>query len=591
MRRLLILFFAILWGGARAQRLDPADYVYPVHDVSGLCAANFGEMRPGHFHAGVDIKTEGAEGKPLVAVADGYVSRAVVTPYGYGRAVYLTLANGTTAVYGHLQRFRDDIEEHIRRERCRRRSNTVDLWFDASAWPVRQGDTVGYSGNSGSSMGPHLHFEIRDTRTQRLHNLVREGVIRPADTLPPRIMKLHSIEVDTLDGVPVHGRPATYAVVRTAPEGYRLTREEPVPTGRKGYFVLEASDRRNGVANTFGLWRVTARADGEPYFEYRMDGFTHDLSRTCDAVSCYPIQLFSRNEAIRLAQLDQAPDTFYPVMKERGLIRTAEGETREIRIEVEDDSGNRSELRFSVRGRPDGLRADTHPAENPDPERGKRVPAVGDKHTGTVLRPERSATVRLDDLTARIPAGALYEPIFCRPERCDAPAKVPTAILSPAYRVLEATTPLRHPMQVSIRAFVPEALRPHTVLAALNAKGKIVCLGGEYADGAVIASTRTTGTLFIAADTVPPRIRPLFKADADLSRTAALRFAGNDDFSGVASCTLLVDGEWVPCDRLPMKGTFFHTFDAPPARRRHTVELTLTDGCGNTARWQGTFFR
>ena len=117
MRRILTtLLLTALAAGTQAQTLDPADYVYPIRGVDGTCSSNFGEMRPGHFHSGVDIRTGGVEGKPLVAVADGYVSRIAVSPGGYGRAIYLTLRNGTTAVYGHLQRFRDDIERHVARE-------------------------------------------------------------------------------------------------------------------------------------------------------------------------------------------------------------------------------------------------------------------------------------------------------------------------------------------------------------------------------------------------------------------------------------------------------------------------------------------
>lgn len=575
MRRILtLLLFTTICSGAQSQRLNPGDYIYPIRDVAGLYSANFGEMRPGHFHAGIDIKTDGAEGKPLVAVADGYVSRVSVSPSGYGRAIYLTLNNGTTAVYGHLQRFRDDIEKHVRDERYRRRSNRVDLWFGPGTWPVTQGEVIGFSGNSGSSMGPHLHFELRDTPTQRLHNLVREGVVRPHDDLPPRIMRLHYIEVDSVQGVPLHGRPESYAVVRDAEGRYRLTREEPVGVGRKGYFVLEASDRRNEVNNTFGLWRVSMAVDGDARFEYRMDGFTHDLSRCCDAVSYYPLQLTSRNEAIRLAQLAGSPDCFYPVMRERGLVRTAQGGKHRIRIEAEDDCGNRSQLEFDILGRTETLRAEADSA-------------------AIVLRPEQAALVRLDrDLTARIPAGALYEPLFCRPELRAAPASDSTAaILSPAYRILDAQTPLRRPMTLSIRAFVPDDMRSRTVLAARTAKGRTVCIGGKYADGAVTATTRTTGEIFVAADTIPPRIRPLFTDGGDLSRTGNIRFRISDNFSGIASCTLLIDGEWVPCDRFPIQGTLVHTFDRPAEKKRRQIRLTVSDACGNTARWEGTILR
>ena len=575
MRRLLaFLLFAAIDTGAQAQRLDPGDYIYPIRDVARLYAANFGEMRPAHFHAGIDIKTDGAEGKPLVAVADGYVSRVSLAAGGYGRAVYLTLRNGTTAVYGHLQRFRDDIEEHVRQERTARRANGVNLWFGPEAWPVKQGDVIGFSGNSGSSMGPHRHFETRDTPTQRLYNVVREGVIRPEDNLPPRIMRLHYVEVDTLQGVPVRSRMESYAVVREAEGRYRLTREEPVGVGRKGYFVAEVTDRRNGVNNTFGIWRVTASADGIPYFEYRMDGFTHDLSRCCDAVSCYPLQLGSRNEVIRLARLAGAPDCFYPTMEERGLVRTAEGQQRRIRIEAEDDCGNRSSLEFTIRGRTESFRAEPDTA-------------------AVAVYPDRTSLLQVGrEARISIPEGALYEPVFAKPERRETPqADSGVVVLSPAYRFLSPETPLRHAAAVTIRTHVPRPLQLQTVLAVRNRKGRLAHVGGTYANGAVTATTYATGDLTVVADTLPPSIRPLFTEGADLSKAEGLRFRVADNFSGIAAWTLRIDGEWVPCDRFPVKGTLVHFFDNPATRRKHEVQLSVRDGCGNTAHFRGIFYR
>ena len=558
----------------REQRLDPDDYIFPVEQDSRLFSANFGELRPGHFHAGVDIKTDGVEGRPLVAVADGYLSRMVVSAGGYGRALYLTLDNGTTAVYGHLQRFRKDLEEYLRQERYARRSNGVDLWFGADRWPVRQGEVIGYSGNSGSSMGPHLHYEIRDTKTQRLHNLVREGIVRPADNLPPRILRIHYVEVDTLGGVPVRGSLESYGVVRGTDGRYRLTRGEPVGVGRRGYFILETSDRRNGVYNTFGVWRVTASCDGKTCFEYRMDGFTHDQSRCCDAVSCYALKIGSRNEVIRLAQLAGAPDAFYPRMEERGLIRTDPGQQRRMRIEVEDDSGNRSSLEFTVEGRREAFRAKVDSA-------------------AVALFPGRNSLLRIgDEAEARIQKGSLYEPLFVQPERLDMPqGHTGLVVLSPAYRFLEPTTPLYSPAVVTIRAQVPQQLRLRTVLAGRTSGGGLYYVGGTYSNGAVTAVTRTTGPLLVVADTLPPSIRPLFTEGAALPSDGALRFRVSDNFSGIASWTLRIDGEWVPCDRFPMKGTLVHLFDRPASRGRHTYELTVRDACGNSAKHTGSFVR
>ena len=319
MRRLLTLVFAALAASLPAARgAEPGAYAYPVRGVAGLHAASFGEIRPGHFHAGIDIKSDGAEGKELAAVADGYVARIIVTPGGYGRALYLALRDGRTAVYGHLQRFRDDIEERLRSERYARRANDVDLHFAAGEYPVRRGDLVGYSGNSGASMGPHLHFELRESRTQRRCNILREGHFRPADDLPHASSASTTSRSTHLDGIAVEAPAESYAAVRTAEGRYRLTRNEPVGIGRRGYFVVEATDRRNGVHNTFGIWRLTASIDREPYFEYRMEGFAPEAARCCDAVSRYGLQLRTRNEAIRLAQAEGAPDCFYRLAKERG---------------------------------------------------------------------------------------------------------------------------------------------------------------------------------------------------------------------------------------------------------------------------------
>ena len=575
MRRFLTLLLTLAVSVLQAQTLDPADYIYPVRGVDGTCAANFGEMRPGHFHAGVDIRTGGAEGKELVAVADGYVSRIAVTPGGYGRAIYVALRNGTTAVYGHLQRFRDDIEQHLAAERRAQRKNSLNLFFGPEAWPVRQGEVIGYSGNSGSSSGPHLHFEIRDTPTQRLYNPVREGIIRPVDSLPPRIVRIHYIEVDSLpDGRCVQRRAESYAAVRTGEGRYRLTREEAVGTGRKGYFVAEITDRRNGVDNTFGLWRVTAWVDDEPYFEYRMDGFTFDQSRCCDAVSCYPMQLSTRNEAIRLARIETAPEGFYPTMVDRGLIRTDSGQLRRIRIEAEDDSGNRSQLDFAIRGREETFRA------RPD-----TLARIARPSAATILTVDRSTT-------ARIPAGALHETIACRPEEVEAPrTDSGVVVLSPAYRLLPDATPLRRTMEVSIRAEIPPHLQAHATLARRTPQGKVLCVGGKYADGMVTAQTYTSDPLFVVADILPPTVAARFKRGADLSKSSSLSFRATDNFSGIASYTLLIDGEWTPCDRYPMTGRLVHVFDTPATHTNHTVQLTVHDGAGNIRHWEGTFYR
>lgn len=574
MRYLLTLMLLAAGCTTALAREDSTRYLYPVRQVSGLYSANFGELRPGHFHGGVDIKTDGAVGKELVAVGDGYISRLSVAPGGYGRALYITLRDGHTAVYGHILRFRDDLEQRVDAERRRTRSNSVNLWFRPGEFPVAQGDVVARSGNSGSSFGPHLHFEIRETATQRTLNTVRMGIIRPEDHIAPLMLGLRYAEVDTLEGIPVHGPLRSFELKKTAEGRYR-TEAGSIEVGPRGYFVIEASDRRDGVYNRFGLYRVSLYVDGRHCFEYRMDGFTFDRSRSCDAVSCYPLQVGARAEVIRLAQLEGAPAEFYPTLRERGLVRTAPGESRHIRIEAEDDCGNCSTLEFDIRGGETRLQ----------PRRDSAAVA---------LRRDRDALLRIgDEATLRIPAGALHESLFARPERHDNPSAHATGVevLTPAYRFLDLATPLASAVTLSLQLFVPEEMGRHVTLAGINRRGQLVWLGGSYADGRLTARIRTSGDWLAVADTLPPTIRPLFESGADLARKGALRFRLGDNFSGIASCDLYVDGEWTPCERYPMQGTLEYHFPKGPDGSTHRLLLVVRDGCGNESRWEGSFRR
>lgn len=578
MRRILIML-SILLGctAARSQQLRPEEYVFPLRDVAGLFSANFAEMRPDHFHSGIDIKTDGVTGKPVVAAADGYVCRIAVTPGGYGRAVYIAHPNGTTSVYGHLSRFRDDIEKYVYEERCRTRRNSINLYPEAGRFPLRRGEEFARSGNTGSSAGPHLHFEIRDSRTQRTLNTISSGVIRTRDDLPPRLVRLYYVEVDTLRGVPVHAAPRPVELTARAPGDYVLRQPDALPVGARGYFMLEATDRKNDVQNTFGLWRVGLSVDGEQLFELRLDGFAFDQTRYCNAVACYPLQAGSRNEIIRLTRLDGCIGDFYPVLKTRLLPAPPEGERATVSIEAEDDSGNRSLLEFAV--------------VRQDPARDFRAAADS---TATVIDRSRDFRRTEGEASLHIPAGALYESVFCHMSSRPAPLgePQPAIVLSPVHTIRAGETPLHTNATVSIRAFVPQALQAHATLGRI-VKGKVRYAGGRYRKGAVVAAIRTLGDFCVAADTVPPKVAPCFDA-AQPVRGRSVTFRLSDDFSGVGDYSATLDGQWILLERNPMKGTVTHTFDDERTPRRaegHALELTVTDNCGNRTVWRGTIRR
>ena len=578
MRRIYILALLLcLYATAWAQKLDPSYYDFPLRDVAGYYSANFGEMRPNHFHSGTDFKTNGVEGKPVIAVADGYVSRILQSPTGYGLALYVVHPNGTTSVYGHLSRFRKDIADYVFAERHRLKQSRVDLYCKAGQFTVKRGEEIARSGNTGSSQGPHLHFEIRDSRTGKTFNIIKQGIVTPKDDISPYIMKVHYIEVDTVRGVPVHSRPATYAVHKADNTTYRTAQQSPIKVGRKGYFVVETSDRKNDVANTYGVYNLVEKIDGKTIFEYRNDGFTFDLSRYCNAVSYYPIQRSSRNEAMRTALLQGGTKYFYPTLVNRGVVTTTAEQTRDVEFLITDDCGNTSTLKFQIVGK---ANADCFKGEI-DQE-------------AYIVEYNHDFADKVDDvLSVVIPKGALYESIAMKMERSDVEIKADStvSVLSPAYTIHDANTPLQTSIGVVFSMPIEEALQPYTAMASVAANGRLSYIGGTYRNRRFTARTSTFGTFCLVADRTAPVIRPQFTDGQDCRSRNSISFRLSDNFSGVSTYTATIDGQWVAIDYARSRATINLSAEGITGGKSHTVQITVKDSCGNTATWQGTIIR
>ncbi len=574
-KTLIVTAFALLGGAdSHAQENDKYNYAYPVLDVPGYYSANFGEFRSGRYHGGVDIKTDGVEGKPLVSMGDGYISRIVIAPGGYGRAMYITLDNGQVVVYGHMVRFRDDIEQSINKIRTSKKSNTIDQWYGAKTWTVKRGELVGYAGNSGSSFGPHLHLELRDTVDDRRLNIFKYGVIRPTDTVHPLMMKLHYVKIDTIRGVAQKRPLKSFALTTDSRGKYSLTAGDTIALERGGHFVIEASDRKNNVTNTFGIYRASMDVDSQRLFEYQIDGFKYSEFGLSNAISYYPIQRQSRTEAIRLAQVESAPRTLYPKMVNRGYVDIAQGQIVPVQIEVEDDCNNITTLKFWVEGK------DASPAPEVD-------------STAIVIRHDRSSKLQHGDrVRVNLSSRALLEPIFWQPttkENVTTTTKG-VKILSPAYTLFSADVPLQKSVDISIQCEVAPELQSKVAIAALRANGSLSNLGDEYKDGYAATSTRTSGALVVVADVQAPTAAARFAEGADLSAQKTLTLTAKDNFSGIASYKLLIDGQWAICEYYPILGEFYHRLAAPTGTS-HTYEFTATDGLGNSTTIKGTFFR
>lgn len=577
-RRAVRLAFGIWLAGTMLPGATYAqDYGRPLELPVLQSSSNFGKLRSTRFHSGVDFRTGGVEGKKVLAVEDGEIYRIGVKPYGYGNVVYVMHPDGSISVYGHLSKFTPEVEEYVRGERYRRKRNDVDLFPAAGTFPVRKGQVIGLSGNTGNSFGPHLHFEIREAGTQRTVNPIARGYYDVRDDMPPQIYKVHYYLVDTLMGVPVHTRVTEAAAVRGKDGRYGL--EEPLVLPGRGYFCIETMDRKDGVGGSMATYRISLYADDRLRFEYLMDGFTFGQNHFAKVISDYVLNGKTSNDVFRLAVLNDGAMPFYRNVVDRGLIHPAEGIER-IRIEVEDDSGNTSVLEFPVTYDSAAVGATVN------------IPTDAD---AVDFRRHYSRTT--DGLKVTIPAGALYESLFYEQGRRSVRPSVKTGrgtrILSDFYDVHDASVPLQAPVTLSFRADVPEELRDRVVIARVTDRGVLAAAPARYADGTVTGKASVFGVWCAAADTVKPTVRPAFTSGDDLSGERRIGFRISDDFSGVASYSAEVDGQWVMLEHDTVQGMLYHYFDdgLSGTGKTHTVELTVTDGAGNTTVYTGTYYR
>jgi murein DD-endopeptidase MepM/ murein hydrolase activator NlpD len=556
------------------------DYYRSPLDIPIYLSANFGEIRTNRFHTGVDIKTQGVVGKPVRAAADGYIARVTVAPSGYGRALYIAHPNGTTTVYAHLDHFTPALEEYLRSERYRARRSDLDAFPDAAAFPVKQGELIGYAGNSGASGGPHLHFEVRRSASSRTLNVAAHGWITTAeaDLIPPRITRLWHVDVDTLAGVSVHSHPRAYEVRAEQGGRYSLVSSAPLKAGPVSYFVIETTDRRGDVTNSFGVYRATLAVDGQEHVVFEKDGVLFDEVRYACASVLYEVQRKARggNEAIMLARKGGNRLGMYKKALDAGVIRFEESTAapKTIEITVEDDAGNISSLGFSVAPDP------THSA--PPRPAGR----IASDRTGFVHASEGMAV--------SIPKGALYEPIFYTQSTVQVPLAARNDSirpLSPLYRTGDGVRPLHSAMRIDITADIPPSQHPRARLAKVSDEGRLSDAGGGWSNGSVNGSSRDFGTFCVVVDAIPPMVDASFAEGADLSKAATITLTATDNFWGVSSFSGTIDGEWIIFEREASRGRFIHRFDAErlAAGRSHTLDFTCRDGAGNTTTFRRTF--
>ncbi|MCK5461672.1 MAG: M23 family metallopeptidase, partial [Bacteroidales bacterium] len=343
---LLTVFY--LDGPVRAQPIFRQDYFVPPINISMYLSGNFGELRSNHFHSGIDIKTQGVSGHRIFASAEGYISRIKVEAAGYGNTLYITHPAGYTTVYAHLDRFRQDIADHVRELQYKQEKHALNIYPEKGKWRVEKGEFIALSGSSGYSFGPHLHFEIRNAANQAPMNVLLFG-FDIEDDVAPRLRSVYLYPMDKQSHVNGAGGKQRFHVEADSAVYILKDMQELMANGRIG-FGIEAFDYLNGAHNRCGVFSIMMLIDGELKYHWKMDQFKFSESRYINSYIDYEEKQIN-SRLVQKTYLE--PNNrlgLYQYVEDEGICDFSEDREYQIRFILEDAQANSSELSFTVRG-------------------------------------------------------------------------------------------------------------------------------------------------------------------------------------------------------------------------------------------------
>ena len=537
-----------------------ADLHHPIDGILRL-SGNFGEIRGGHFHTGIDIKTGGGEGLPVRAVADGFVSRVAVSPTGYGKALYVEHADGRTSVYAHLRSFRADIAAYVQAQQYAQEKFAIDVPLPRDRFKVSKGETIALSGNSGSSGGPHLHFEVRETAGQVPINPLDLG-IKTRDKRPPEMERLwvyahgNGGHVEGLSGEQV------FPLTKTS-EGYRMKDGVPVHALGTVSIGVAAIDRFSDSENICGIHRMTVEVDGQVIHDHVIDRMPFDKKRKVQAHIDYSKKQRFRDFVFRSYIAPMNDLDIYREIKDRGMWHLKQGDTSKVKVRMLDHAGNLSELRFTMLGTKWNDEVLPRPGEVTD----------------TYL-PNRDNSFSTDELRMYIPKGALYDTL--RFHHASEPAC--RQCLTKVHALCDLSVPAETYMNISIRIDGSvKTDRSKLLIVSFDDKGRPVAEGGTMSGQWLSTRTRSFGKYSVMADTLAPTLRPLNFADgANTASLDTLRLKLSDDLSGIATYTAKLDGKWLLMEHDPKNQVIYHVKDHHITSAPQVLEVTAVDNVGNT---------
>ncbi|SKD07712.1 Peptidase family M23 [Chitinophaga ginsengisegetis] len=538
----------------------PQGYFRNPLNVPIILAGNFGELRPNHFHSGMDIKTQQKENLPVHAAADGYVSRIGVSHTGFGNVLYITHPNGYTTVYAHLNAFFPALQQYVKKQQYQAESWASDLTIPAGMFPVRKGDFVAWSGNTGGSAGPHLHFEIRSTTTEKPLNPLLFG-FDIADTKAPDVYRLAIYDREKSI---YEQKPLVVALKKVGGE-YVTTQPVVKINAAQAGIGVSAIDRMN-TGNIYGIYEVTLFQNNEPDIDFQLDNIGYEETRYLNAHIDYKTKKDGGPYYQLVFSLPGNKLDIYHDLKGDGTIHLSDGAVHNVKLLVKDAYGNTSTVKLALQ------QSDVDDAQ---------------KACANTMYPDSRNIFENNQVEFYLDETALYDQVCFNYLET---ASVSTKAYSNVYHLHNALVPVHDFFDVRLRATraVPENLQSKIVMVR-EAQGSNSTSATTLENGWYKGTFRDFGNFHLEVDTVAPKVTPLgVKPGAVLSKAAKLSFAMNDA-SGIKSYRAELDGKWLLFSR--RGNVLTYTFDEHCPPGAHMLVLKVTDVAGNEGIYRLSFKR
>lgn len=545
------------------------DFKWPL-DIPVFFSGTFGELRASHFHAGIDIKTQGVTGKPVFAVAEGYVSRIKIQTNGYGKSLYIHHPNGYTSVYAHLNNYIPEIADYVKEEQYKNQSYTLDIYLEAGKVPVKNGQTIAYSGNTGGSSGPHLHFEIRETDSQKPVNALK-FYSDVKDNIKPKIYNLAVYPMDKKSQIDYKNSSMIFQPLKSHGD-YRIDQVIKV-SGVIG-FGVETYDFINGSSNRCGVYSIELFVDSTLYYHHEIESFSFYETRYINSHIDYELYKRDRKKIQKLFIDPNNKLSIYKYLENKGRFDVEPGDTHKIYIRVADIKGNYSSLEFFVVG-----------------TKGNFL-AIDNKNQDFIeeFNYDVVNTYSSDNINILIPAYSLYKNI----DFTYAVLKHDTLTYSDIQIIHNEYTPVHKAYTVSIKPkYMPDENGSKLYMASINEKGECVYEGNTWHGDLLQAKTRSFGKFVILSDNNPPRVSAdnLYVHKAH-NKSDTLRFTVLDEESGIKHYTGIIDGKWALFEYDPKNNLIFYTIDESRliSGLKHKLELEVEDRVGNKNNFTSYFY-